>query len=146
MICGVSHSFKLYSQCAGLLRLPDQVMVTAVLCFTNMYLNCTAVSVLHSVFFIITASPPPHSTENIVFHSTVSVKLLRVFHDRVLCYGVYWKWFMPFQPNQTQNFKMFARSALETGMIHSNITANCMCSKVIKSQLIKLAVDMETCF
>jgi hypothetical protein len=41
---------------------------------------------------------------------------------------------------------MFARSALEAGMIHSNITANYTCNKVIKSQLIKLAVDMETCF
>jgi hypothetical protein len=41
---------------------------------------------------------------------------------------------------------MFGRSALEAGMIHSNITANCACNKVIKSQLIKLAVDMGTCF
>jgi hypothetical protein len=56
---GVSNIFKLYSQCAGLLRLPDQVVVTAVLCITKMYLNCTAVSVHHSVFFIIPAPPPP---------------------------------------------------------------------------------------
>jgi hypothetical protein len=58
---GVSHSVKFCSQCAGHLCLPDQVVVTAVLCITNMYLNCITVSIHHSVFFMIPASPllPP---------------------------------------------------------------------------------------
>jgi hypothetical protein len=120
--------FKIYSQSAGLLCLPDLVVITAVLCVISIYLNYGPVATSLSILIIPPAPPPPPIAQklcSVPFCSYIPI-VTGFCHDTVLCYGVYWTGSCQFSQTVIKNFKTDERSALEAHFIYSIITAKCI--------------------
>jgi hypothetical protein len=127
----VGHSFEIYSLSAGLLRLPDQVVITAVLYIINMYLNYVPVAASLSILYNPCLFPPPapapipHNTEFTVFYSTFITQFLRVCGVIGYCVmGCAGTSSCQFSQSSIINFKTDERNALEAGLISSNNTAD----------------------